>query len=623
MLQTIRENSQGIIAKVIVGLIIVTFALFGVESLIGLANSEKAPAEVNGADVSVVDLQRGVELQRRQLLARMGEDADPAAIDENLLRRQVLDALINQEIRLQSAEGQGLYLSENMIDQMIVATPDFQIDGRFDSNQFESTLRTVGLTPLMYREILRKEQLIGQERKAYELSAFATPAQVKQLLALDRQTRDIAWARLSRAEVSEQLEITEADLKSRYEDNQARFMTAPQVVLSYVELHQGDFSDPDKVSDADVRSAYEQELVRFETNEERDAAHIMLEVGEAGEAAARDQANALRERILKGELSFAEAAQEFSVDPSSAAQGGELGYNARDVFEGPFEDALFSLQPGEISEPVRSEFGYHLIKLNDIRATEAPTFEARAMALRIELAEEQAEAAYVEALERLADLSFSSADLVEPARELGLDVRQTEAFGESGGTTELTQNAKVLRAAFSPELQDEQLNSTPLELSREHAVVVRVHEQIPARQLAFEEVKAQLESELRQERSTEMLNERADEMLAALRKGEAAGLDWTEVKAMAREAAGAPLAVNRFAFEMARPTDNSAVYGQVQLNNGDLALVQLNAVNEANLDEVDEETMRQLEGFIARRAGQLAYQARLEAMQDAAEVVRN
>ncbi|WP_417532706.1 SurA N-terminal domain-containing protein [Marinobacterium stanieri] len=628
MLQTIRENSQGIIAKAIVGLIIVTFALFGVESLIGLANSEKPPAEVNGAEVSAVDLQRGVELQRRRILAQMGEDADPAAIDENLLRRQVLDALVNQEIQLQSAEEQGLYLSDAMIDQMIVSTPDFQIDGRFDPNQFESTLRTVGMTPLMYRQLLRKEQLIGQERSAYQLSAFATPAQVKQLLALDRQTRDIAWTRLSRDAVEEGLEITEADLKARYEANLDRFMTEPQVVLSYVELNQADFADPEAVSDADVRGAYEQELARFEADEERDAAHILLEVGDAGEAEVRAEAEALRQRILDGKITFAQAAEEFSADPGSAAQGGELGFNARGVFIGPFEDTLFGMQSGELSEPVRTEFGYHLIKLNDIRATEAPSYDERAPILRAELAAQQAEAGYVEALERLADLSFSSADLEVPAEELGLAIQTTEPFAETGGSSELTNNSKVLRAAFSADLQDEGLNSAPLELTRERAVVVRVKENIPARQLAFEEVEAQLEAELRQERGSEALSARAEALIAALSEGKSLDqvepdLSWSVAADMARESDQAPLAVNRLAFEMARPAGEQPVYAEVALNDGDLAVVELSAVNEADLSDVDAEMLRQMGGFMANRYGQLSYQARLEAIEAAAEVERN
>lgn len=622
MLQSIRDNSKGAIAKVIVGLIIVTFALFGVESLVGLANSERAPAEVNGEEISNQDLQRGIELQRRQLLAQMGENGNPADIDENQLRRMVLQALIDQEVLLQSAESQGLYLSEQMIDQIIVRTPDFQIDGRFDRNQFEAVLRAAGFTPLMYRELLRKEQLIAQERNAFQLSAFATEQQVDRLLKLDRQTRDVAWAPLSLEQFLLQAEVSEAELEARYQAQQERFMTEPQVVLSYVELQQSDFVNPDRVSPADIELAYQQELLRFEAAEERAAAHILFEED------ALEQAESVRQRIIEGELDFAQAAREFSQDPGSADQGGELGYNARGVFTGPFEDTLFAMQPGELSEPVRTEFGYHLIQLTDTRSSEPPALEEVESELRRELAQASAEAEYVEALERLADLSFSSADLDVPAEELGLEIRQTEPFSQRGAATGLASNPRVLRAAFSEELNREGLNSDPIELDRRTTVVVRVKEQIPARQRALDEVRDELETELRLEQAEAALQARLQQLLAALESGEAFAdiapeLSWTEVAAVEREQAGMPAAVNRKAFELPRPQQGAASFAAVRLQGGDQALVRVTAVQEPDLSDIEPEMKRQMAAFLATRNGQLDYQLHVEALSEAAEVKRN
>ena len=627
MLQTIRENSQGIIAKVIVGLIIVTFALFGVESLIGLANSEKAPAEVNGEEISSIDLQREVELQRRQILSRMGEDADPAAIDEAALRRSVLDSLINREILLQSADNQGLYVSEQMIDQIIVADSSFHGEaGRFDRNQFEAVLRSVGLTPLMYRDQLRKALLTAQERNAYALSAFATPVQAEQLAKLASQTRDVDWIRFTLEDALANVEVTDEQLQARYDENPQRFMTEPQVVLSYIELKQSDFADPDSVSEADLRSAYEQELARFQGEEERQAAHILFELGDGSESDTRAQAEAVRERILAGELSFADAAAEYSADPGSAAAGGDLGFNGRGVFVGPFEDALFALQEGELSAPVRSEFGYHLIKLDAIRATEAPSFEERMSVLKDELAAAAAEANYVEALDRLADLSFSAADLQVPAEELGLEIKQTQAFGQSGGDTELTANPKVLRAAFSAELQDEQLNSAPIELNREHAVVVRVQESIAARQQSLQEVKDLLESELRQEQAIADLKARAETLVEQLAAGQTLEqlepeLAWSSVEAAARDAAEMPLDLNRAAFEMPRPNEQQPSLDAVALAGGDYAVIRVRAVNEP--EQADELLVQQLQESLGARQADSFFRAHVQALNASAEIERN
>ena len=622
MLQSIRENSKGIVAKIIVGLIIVTFALFGIESLVGLANSEKAPAEVNGEEISNLDLQRGIELQRRQLLAQMGENGNPADIDENRLRQLVLQSLIDQEVRLQSARSQGLYLSEEMIDQMIIATPDFQVDGRFDRNQFEAVLRGAGFTPLMYRELLRKEQLIAQERNAFQSSAFATEQQVDQLLKLDRQTRDIAWVELSLSDFQQQANVTSEEIEARYNAQPERFMTRPQVVLSYVELKQSDFLDPDAVTDEELQSAYQQELARFEAAEERSAAHILFD--EEG----LEQAQAVRQRILDGELSFAEAAKEFSLDPGSAEQGGDLGYMERGVLTGPFEDTLFAMQAGNISEPVRTEFGYHLIQLNDIRNTEPPQFELMAAQLRNQLAQSRAETEYVAALEQLADLSFAAGDLEVPADELGLEILETEAFPETGSQDGLGANPQVLKVAFSDELMREGLNSDPIELDSETAVVVRVKEQIPARQQTLEEVGDLLEQELRREQAEAALQARLDQLLAALESGQqldevAPELSWQEVAAAGREQANMPVAVNRKAFELPRPAPNGASFAAAVLTNGDRALVRVTGVQEPDLSDIDPELKRQMAAFLASRSGQLDYQSRVEALDKAAEIQRN
>ena len=622
MLQSIRENSKGIVAKIIVGLIIVTFALFGVESLVGLANSEKAPAEVNGEEISNLDLQQGIELQRRQLLARMGENGNPAGIDENRLRQLLLQNLIDQEVRLQSARSQGLHLSEAMIDQMIIATPDFQIDGRFNRNQFEAVLRGVGFTPLMYRELLRKEQLIAQERNAYQLSAFATELQVDQLLKLDRQTRDIAWTVLSLSHFEQQAEVTPEAIQARYNAQPERFMTQPQVVLSYVELKQADFVDPEAVTDEELQSAYQQELVRFEATEERSAAHILFTEDNL------EQAQAIRQRILDGELSFAEAAKEFSLDPGSAEQGGDLGYLEKGTLSGPFEDTLFTMEAGEISEPVRTEFGYHLIQLNDIRNTEPPQFEQLAVELRNQLAQSRAEAEYVAALEQLADLSFAAGDLEVPAEELGLEIRETDPFPATGAPEGLGANPQVVKAAFSEALLQEGLNSDPIELDSETAVVVRVKEQIPARQLTLDEVRDRLELELRREQAEAALQARTDQLLAALKSGQqldevAPELNWQEVAAAGREQAGMPVAVNRKAFELPRPTPETASFATVTLPNGDRALVRVTEVQEPDLSDIDPELKRQMAAFLANRNGQLDYQSRVEALNQAAEIQRN
>lgn len=625
MLQTIRENSQGMIAKVIVGLIAITFALWGVESLVSLANQEPAPAEVNGEEITRPALLQGMEQQRRQLLAQMGENADPAAIDDKLLRQMVLDGLIQRTVLLQSAEEMGMSMPEQVVDQVIVGTPQFQVDGKFDRNQFQAVLRSAGFTPLMYRDLVRKEKLIEQQQAGFMLSEFTTGAEIEQLVALDRQTRDLAYVTLQLDPAS--IEVDEADLEAAYQSRMDAFMTPEQVAVDYVLLSQADFADPDSVTEADLRAAYDQMLAGYQAQEERSARHILIDINDDRDAdAALAKAQELREAIAGG-ADFAELAREESADLGSAEQGGDLGYNGTGVFVEPFEDALFALSPGEVSEPVRTEFGYHLIKLDDVRETEVPSLAEVEMELRDQVAQDQAEMDYVAALERLADLTFSSSDLQAAAEELSLEIRSTDLFSREGGSDPVSSSQRVVDAAFADQVLKDQLNSDPIELSNGETVVIHLKDHQEPRQLALEEVREQLVAELQQQQAAERLASQAQEWVNRLEQGEA--LDqiapdkrWTQVEAADRGAENLPLPVLGKAFALPAPEGDARVYATAELAGGAYAIVALEGVTPGSTDLSDQERQA-LGSMVANQRGQQLYQQHASTLLEKAEVERN
>ncbi|WP_409525956.1 SurA N-terminal domain-containing protein [Nitrincola sp. MINF-07-Sa-05] len=627
MLQKIRDNSKGIIAKGIVGLIALTFALFGVESLIGLGSSERAPAEVNGEDISSQDLMRGIELQRRQILTQMGADADPALLDENRLYRLVLDELIDRTLLEQSADNQGLYLSEEMIDQLIVSTPQFQVNGRFERSQFESILRNSGYTPLMYRDALRIETLLNQERAAYILSAFATPSEVQRVIAMDQQSRDLAYTELSLADVLANLSVDADAVQARYDREAPRLQTEEQVVLEYVLLERDQFVDFEGVSQEQLEAAYDQVLATFGEQEEREAQHILIEIGsERNAAAAQARAQELLDEIRAG-ADFAEIARESSDDVGSASSGGSLGFNTRGVFADAFDNALFGLEEGAVSEPVRTEFGYHLIRLNAVRRAEPPTFAEQQFELRAEIAEREAELEYVAALEQLADISFSAADLIVPAEELGLDIRTTEPLTREVGEGRVAGDLRVRTAAFSGDLLGERLNSLPIELDTGTAVVVRVKEHLPSRQLTFEEVRDTLEQSLLVEMAQAQLTEQIAQWLEGLRSGEpldrlAPEQSWSEFTGLQRDARDVPVNVLQKAFSLPYGgNQQKPMYDSVTLSNGNLAIVRLDAVHAGESDLSDEE-IRMMASMLASRLGEMDYQSRFNSLRDSATIER-
>lgn len=626
MLQAIRDNSKGVIAKIIVGLIAVTFALFGLESLVGFGSKEKPAAEVNGEDIAVIDLMRGADLQRRQLLMQMGANADPTLIDDNLLQRRVLEDLIEQSLLVQSAERQGLFLSEEMIDQLIVSTPEFQNDGRFDRNQFEIVLRNAGFTPLMFRELLRKETLTDQERAAYLLSSFTTQDEVERIVRLDQQTRDLAWVRVPLLKVLNDTQVSEADIQALYEQRAASLQTSEQVILEYVLLDRSDFVDPSLVDEQDVRDIYEQTMLDFVTQEQRAVSHILIEIDDQRDAlAAFAQAQELYLE-LQGGADFSELAQQFSDDPGSASQGGSLGYLTRDSLVDEFAEALFQMNAeGEFSEPVQTQFGYHVIRLDDIRETERPSFEESAFELRLEIAERDAEMRYVEQMERLADLSFSAADLIVPAEELDLIIERSDPIGRDGNTDFLGRNARVVDAAFSSDLLRERLNSLPIELDRERTVVVRVNEHLPSRQLTFDEVRDELELELITERASETLEQITAEWLAALKQGETlANLTddfvWSEVLDADRADSRVPSEIRQRVFAMS--ADAQPAFDLMQLRDGSYALLRLDAVEHSNT-QLDQEEMALMMSILGATLGQQEYQNRVDSLRAQATIKRN
>lgn len=626
MLQSIRDNSKGIIAKIIVGLIALTFALFGVESLVGLGSSEKPIATVNGEAVSTQELMRGVELQRRQILSQMGPDADPTMLDDNLLNRMVLESLIERSLLSQSVEKQGLFFSEEMLDQLIVNTPQFQVDGRFDRNQFEMVLRSAGFTPLTYRELLRLETLIDQERAGYVLSSFMTRSEIERIVSLDQQTRDFAYVSLSLLPILNQVSVTEEEIRARYDQNAATLQTEERVILDYVLLEKAAFVDPEQVSDSEVESLYQQTLAEFRSEELRDAAHILIEVDEQTDAlAALARIQEVKLKLEEGE-DFATLARIYSDDIGSASEGGALGFMSRDMLVGPFAETLFAMETvGGISEPIQTEFGYHLIKLAGVKQEEMPSRADLEMELRYEIAERDAERFYVEALERLADLSFSSADLIAPSEELGLDVMTSEAISREGGTGLLGGHPRVVDAAFSQDVLRDRLNSLPIELNRERAVVLRLNEHQPSRQVTFEEARDSIELELITEVAKKQLRAQADAWLASFKNGEVPqdmsdDYSWVEITGVNRGAQDVSSEIRNAAFAMS--SEELPAFEVISLRNGNFALLRLDEVNRVEADLTEDEMAFML-SFLGSNQGQIDYEGRVEGLRQAATIERN
>ncbi len=626
MLQSFRDNTQSIVVKIIVGFIIITFALFGVDSLIGLTGQPNAPITVNGVDISEQQIAEGIDLQRRQILAQMGDNADPTLLDDNLLRAGVVENLIERELLRQAAEEQGLRISEQYLDSAIVSTREFQVDGTFDRNQFEAMLRNVGMTPLMYRDYLRNETLLAQRRNAIIASAFVLPQEAQRVAELDRQTRSFKYLEISIADLLDRTSVTEAEIQAYYDKQRASFRSQEQISLEYVELSKSDLASTIEVDEAELRSQYERLVAGFEAEEVRDAAHILLLVDDSrSESEALDLSLELRKQLDAG-ADFADLAREHSEDPGSADDGGNLGIVEKGVMVPEFEEGLFDLSEGQISQPVRTEFGYHLIKLNAIERPQPPSFEQARERLAEEQRLQRAEALFVEQTEELDDLRFSSSDLQEASEVLGLEIKSTGFFGRDGGETPLTQSPRLLAAAFSNDVLSGAENSAPIELGADRVVVVHLKEHRPERTLELDEVRPRIVAELKRQQASAQVMSEAQSLL---QKAQQQGLDavagdgnsWQAFNDIGRASPEVTQEVKSALFKMPKPADGEVAFSLVELADGSAAVLALERVG-SGAESLDEQQRKGLSDFLANRLGQTDYRDQLNNLKASADIQR-
>ncbi|MBD9461864.1 SurA N-terminal domain-containing protein [Pseudomonas sp. Pdm06] len=619
MLQNIRDNSQGWIAKTIIGVIVALMALTGFDAIFQATTNSNDAAKVNGENISQNELSQAVDMQRRQLMQQLGKDFDASLLDEKMLRDSALKGLIDRKLLLQGAHDAKFAFSEAALDQVILQTPEFQVDGKFSAERFDQVIRQLGYSRMQFRQMLAQEMLIGQLRAGLAGSGFVTDAQVLAFARLEKQTRDFATLNIKADPAS--VKLTDDEVKAYYDQHAKEFMTPDQVVIDYLELKKASFFDQVSVKDEDLQAAYQKEIANL--SEQRRAAHILIEVNDkVTEAQAKAKIEEIQARLAKGE-SFEALAKEFSQDPGSANNGGDLGYAGPGVYDPEFEKALYALSKDQVSAPVRTDFGLHLIKLLGVEAPEVPTFASLKDKLTRELKTQQVEQRFVEATKQLEDASFEASDLAQPAQDLKLTVHTSAPFGREGGEG-IAANRAVVTAAFSPEVLDEGANSTAIELDPETVVVLRAKEHRKPEQLPLEKVAGPIRAQLTKEHASAAAKTRADELIASLRDGKTAldkavdGQGWKPTEAATRNQEGIDPAVLQALFRMPKPeSKDKPTFSSVTLPDGSLVVVRLNGVNEAAAPTDEEKA--EYRRYLASRVGQqdfAAYRKQLESQAD-------
>lgn len=614
MLQDIRNSSQSMAAKIIVGLIIVTFALFGAESIVGGLSGEPEVATVNGEEISESRFMRALEGHRRQLIAQMGDRADPDLIDEGLLRSTVLEGMIEEEIYAQDAQSKGLYIADVSVDSFIRNMEQFKVDGAFSSERMQMLLRNAGLTMEDFRDSLRRQFVMDHSRSGIVSSAFLLPNESNELISLDRQERSFGVATVAKSNYLDSVSVSDVEVSDYYEKNKSSYTKAQNVDVSYIELKKTALAESVEVTDSALLDLYEQEKAEFVGEEERQAAHILIKIDDnRSDEQALAEIESIAARIKSGEA-FDEVAKASSEDEGSASNGGDLGLSGKGVYVSDFESALYALTINEISDPVKTEFGYHLIKLLAVEENSIPPFDEMKAALEVRYKEQKTEEIYAELSEQLADLTYASPDLAEPADELELAVK--ELAGVSASTSDrIFSNVKVQRVLFSDDLVKDSNNSELIEIDDGHAVVFRVNEYHEESIQALELVRDQIHATLLSKEAEAFAESVGQAFILRVNAGEDArvvsedmGLDWKEHENVKRDDVSVKreILMRAFAIKLLEAPEKS-IEG-FSVTDGDFNVVLIDGVKQGSAESATAYEKQTISNMAGRSLGVADFQ---------------
>ena len=619
MLQDIREKSLGIIGKVIIGLIIAVFALFGVESIIGGFTQPPSAASVNGEEITQFQLDQNIQ----NLMASIGGDLN--GIDSSFLESIALNQLVEETLLRQNAINKSMAISPSQIDRNILATESFQINGVFNSDLAVRTMATQGLTAPMYRQSLEQRMLMSQLASAYTGSSFITDVELERFAKLSTQTRDFRYLSVTMGTRTLGTPVRDDEITAYYNNNSEQFAEEESLIIEYVLLDKSTIFAELETDVAELRQQYELERSEFEGSSEKRASHILFEVGNANsEDVAIELAADTKSRIDAGE-EFSDLAMELSIDAVSAEEGGDIGFTDGTAFPVEIEEALNLLELNEVSSPVISEFGVHLVKLTQAEDNSFPDFEEARDRIERELTNSEVERLYSERLQDLANLAFETGDLLTIEEQLALDIRETEPTPRSGGTG-IFSNLELVNAAYSDEVLLDGNNSDVVELSDSQSAVVRALTYREASVLPLEEVEAEIAVILRTEMERNSVQELGSELVSALEENlpidellAENDLQWIEELEVERNSFAVNREIVNEVFSLPVP-DSELNRSDITLSNGTFVVIELTQVNEGSVDAIPEEQVTTLIESVKTDLGNNDFQAYMSSLRESSDI---
>jgi peptidyl-prolyl cis-trans isomerase D len=618
MFDAVRNNKR--IVQVFLVLITLPFAFWGVDSYFGGDGGAGELASVGGSPISRQEFAQALRDQQDRLRNQLGREFNPAMLETPEARLALLDSLVSQRLLLLHATKSGLGATDAQLIEVIGSIPALQENGQFSRQRYEQALRAQGLTQAGFEARLRQDLTIQQLVQAVSDTAVVSNAAAKGLIAVQLEERQVSQVTIRPERFAGKAAIGEDAVRAFYEKNRKAFEIPQRIRAEYVVLSREALAEQTTISPDEIKRAYEANADSYITEEERRASHILIQAApdapEAEQAAARKRIERILAQLKKSPGNFAQLAKGNSQDPGSAEKGGDLGYFPRGAMVKPFEDAVFSLKVNQISDVVRSDFGFHVIRLTGIKPGKVRSLEEARDSIEAELKKEAAGRKFAEVAEAFSNMVYEQSDALKPAAEtFKLALRQTDFFDRANRAEAgpLASNEKLVAALFSDDVLKNRRNTDAIEVAPNTLVAARVLEVRPAELRAFDAVKPEIEKTLAAEEAARLALKEGEALLARLNKGENPALSWSQPQAVVRQPMRGLVPEAQQAIFQA-PVGKLPAHAGVQLPDGSYALFRIAQVRSGSTKGETDPRARALRAQLTQLAGTEDFNAYLAAL---------
>lgn len=616
-IQKIRNNSSGVIAKTIAGVIIVTFALFFGWGTVFTGSDVNNIAKVNGKNIDLVDL--SFETRTQQYLFNQRYPDQDMDFDQEMLRTLSTNSLIRRELILQYLDSLGVNIPDQVALKTFRDDDSFQIEGQYSEERFEAVMRSLGFTGNDYIQRVGQDLALDFWRKSLVKSEFVTESEIKNILTLVNQTRDVSFVTYKINSIKDQIQPSEEQKKEFYQEDKNQFLKKAEIKLRYIELQQENLRTAIKVSEEEIKNEYSFYVDNFNTKPVRAISHIMLNFSDNESKEKAIKLATIISDEARDKNNFLELVQKHSEDKGTISSGGDLGVSDGSSFPFEFENAIKDMKVGEISKPILLDVSVHVLLLRDYKVPVPESYQDIKSSFQERLVDTKLEYAYSDLIDRAGDLIYSSNDLDDLSSELGVIIKNTEFFSKSSATS-FFKNNEVQELIFS----DEQLEgiSDLIEIKDDLSIVIEVEELNPAFIQDYEQVEPEINKIVTDRLAVSKAKEMADQLVSKLKNSSLEilandlNLEFQSYKEISRDSSLLPQTALFDLFNISRGHQGESYYISSQ-KNGDVIVLFLEKINKYN-SEVAQEEIDQFRKIIQdERSNDLLVQAQLSLQEDA------